>query len=60
MATATHEIRSEDEARVLTPEQAICEIFDIFEDALEKMPPDKRKACLDDLSATAERLERQV
>ena len=60
MATATHAIASEDEAPVQTPEQAICEIFDIVEDALEKLTPEKRKAWLDDLSATVQRLEKQA
>jgi hypothetical protein len=44
----------------MTREEALCSIFDTVEDALEKLTPEKRKAWLDDLSATAERLEKQT
>jgi len=43
-----------------SPEQALCAVFDVVEDALEKLTPEKRKLWLDDLSATAERLEKQA
>jgi hypothetical protein len=62
MATAAGSIRSESEERVAleSPEQALCAIFDVVEDALEKLTPEKRKLWLNDLSATAERLEKQA
>ncbi len=59
MATAT-QIPAEHVASDLTPEQALCKIFDIFEDALEKMPPEKQKAWLDGLSETVEKLEKHA
>jgi len=58
MASATRTIRSEEQT--MTREEALCSIFDTVEDALEKLTPEKRKAWLDDLSATAERLEKQT
>jgi hypothetical protein len=58
MASATRTIQSEE--KTVTREQALCSIFDSVEDALEKMTPEKRKVWLDDLSATAERLEKQA
>lgn len=58
MATATHPITCDEQEALQTPEQALCTIFDIVEDALEKLTPEKRKEWLDDLSATVERLEK--
>jgi hypothetical protein len=55
---ATRPIPSTEKAQ--TYEQLLCSIFDSVEDALEKMTPEKRKAWLDDLSATVGRLERQA
>ncbi len=43
----------------LSPEQALCDLFDVVEDAIEQLPVEKRKAWLDGLSATAETLERR-
>jgi hypothetical protein len=43
-----------------THEQALCNIFDIFEDALETMSPEKRKAWLDGLSETVETLDKRA
>jgi len=60
MATATRPTFSQEPAASETPEQALCAIFDLVEDELEKLTPEKRKAWLDDLSATAERLEKQA
>jgi hypothetical protein len=60
MSTAARPINSEEQAAPQSPEHALCDIFDMVEDALEKLTPEKRKAWLDDLSATAERLEKQA
>jgi len=59
MATPTSPNYLQEHAATETPEQALCAIFDLVEDALQKLTPENRKAWLDDLSETAERLERQ-
>lgn len=51
MATIAHPI---DLDQTSTPEQALCAIFDVFEDALEDMSPEKRKTWLAGLSETVE------
>jgi hypothetical protein len=60
MAIATHPVVLEQTTPAPTPEQALCTIFDIFEDSLEKMTPEKRKAWLDGLSETAETLDKRA
>jgi hypothetical protein len=53
MATSAHPVPTEMESADCTPEWALCDLFDIVEDALEKKTPVERKAWLDGLSATA-------
>lgn len=60
MATAVRPVRSETAAAPPSNERALCEIFDIVEDALEKLPAEKRKAWIDGLSETVEKLEKQA
>jgi len=61
MATAAHPPNSHKEkAASASPEQALCDLFDVVEDALGEMAPDKRKAWLEELSATAETLDKQA
>ncbi len=62
MATTAGSIRADSQAKVAleSRKQALCTIFDLMEDALEHLTPEQRKLWLDDLSATAEKLEKQV
>jgi len=60
IAARSNHPRLEREVPQDSPEQALCAVFDVVEDALEKLTPEKRKLWLDDLSATAERLEKQA
>jgi hypothetical protein len=60
MATIAHPVDLEQASAHQTPEQALCTIFDLFEDELEKMTPEKRKAWLGGLSETAEKLDMHV
>jgi hypothetical protein len=59
MATTARPVRSETEAPP-PRERALCDIFDIVEDALEKMGPEERKAWMSGLSETVEKLEKQA
>jgi len=59
MATAVRPVRSEAEAPP-SPERALCDLFDIVEDALDKLPAAKRKAWIDGYSGTAEKPEKQA
>ena len=60
MATAVRSNRSEKQATPTSREQALCTIFDIFEEALEELEPEQRKAALDGISATAEKLRKRA
>ena len=55
MATATRSITDKSQEKQMSPEQALCTIFDIVEDQLEQMTPEARKAWLEDLSESAEK-----
>jgi hypothetical protein len=59
MATIARQVRSETEAPP-SRERALCTIFDIVEDSLEKMGPEERKAWISGLSETVEKLEKQA
>ncbi len=59
MATATHPVEVEQTPSPKSPEEALCAMFDLFEDAIETMSPEKRKAWLDGLSEAAGNLEKQ-
>jgi hypothetical protein len=59
MATTARPVRSETEAP-LSRERALCNIFDVVDDALDKMGPEERKAWINGLSETVEKLEKQV
>lgn len=60
MAIAVQTPKAEEQATSASPEQALCSIFDIVEDALEKLPPKERGAWLSDLSETAAELDRRL
>jgi hypothetical protein len=60
MATIAHPVDLEQASAHQTPEQALCAMFDLFEDVLEKMSPEKRKAWLAGLSETVENPEKQL
>ena len=57
-ASTPSRIQSDQETE--SPEQPLCAIFDVVEDALDKLSPEKRQAWLGGLSATAEKLEKQA
>jgi hypothetical protein len=57
MATIPHPVDLDQTSDHASPEQALCAMFDLFEDALDKMSPEKRKAWLAGLSETAETLD---
>jgi hypothetical protein len=59
MATIARQVRSETEAPP-SRESALCTIFDVVEEALEKMGPEERKAWISGLSETVEMLEKQA
>jgi hypothetical protein len=59
MATSVYPVGPEHESTPQSPEQALCAMFDLFEDAIENMTAEKRKAWLEGLSEAAEKLEKQ-
>lgn len=60
MATFANPAHSHNALDTKSPEQALCTIFDIVEDAIQKLPTTERKSWLDALSETAERLEKRA
>jgi hypothetical protein len=59
MSTLAHSSHRKPASDSKSPEQALCAMFDLFEDALETMTPEKRKAWLDGLSEAVETPETQ-
>jgi hypothetical protein len=57
MVTATPDSLETSSAQQ-SPEEALCALFDVVEDALETLTPEKRQAWLDDLSVAAGKHEK--
>jgi len=59
MAILTQPIEVTEERAGRSKEDALCRMFDLFEDVLEEMTPEKRKEWLRGLNETVENLEKR-
>jgi hypothetical protein len=59
MATFVRPVEVQQTSSPKSPEEALCVMFDLFEGAIEKMSPEKRKIWLDGLSEAAGTLEKR-